>query len=60
VARITQETMVNEVLALGQPAWEVLNRYGLDTCCGGNETLQEQAGRLGLDLEQLIKELNAM
>ncbi len=58
--KITQETTVNEVLALGQPAWEVLNRYGLDTCCGGNETLQEQAVRLGIDLLKLLDELNAL
>ncbi len=58
--KITQETTVNEVLALGQPAWEVLNRYGLDTCCGGNETLQEQADRLGIDLLKLLDELNAL
>ncbi len=58
--KITQETTVNEVLALGQPAWEVLNRYGLDTCCGGNETLREQAGRLGIDLLKLLDELNAL
>lgn len=36
----------------------VLNRYKLDYCCGGNDTLEKAIIKAGLDKETMINELN--
>jgi regulator of cell morphogenesis and NO signaling len=37
----------------------VFERWGIDYCCGGNQPLDEVAGARGIDLDQLVKEVEA-
>jgi regulator of cell morphogenesis and NO signaling len=47
-------------IALRSPAHaSVLDRHGLDFCCGGNRTLGAACAAAGLDLGQLLTEINA-
>lgn len=48
---------VNEVLVAAPQAVGVLNRFGIDTCCGGTLTLAEAARSVGLAPETLIAAL---
>lgn len=36
----------------------VLQKYKIDLCCGGRHTLEFVAGKHGIDLDQLLRELN--
>ena len=48
---------VNQVLKKIPGTAPILNRLGIDTCCGGHLTLAEQARQTGVDLPQLLKDL---
>jgi len=48
---------INELLR-GEPASApVLNAFGVDTCCGGGDTIAEAAAGAGLDAAELIAAL---
>ncbi len=44
---------VNEVLRLAPQAAGILNRLGIDTCCGGSLTLTEAVASIGLSPQEL-------
>ena len=44
---------VNEALLAAPQVVAVLNRLGVDTCCGGTQTLAEAARSVGLTPEEL-------
>ena len=44
---------VNEALLAAPPIVAILNRLGVDTCCGGAQTLAEAARSVGLTPEEL-------
>ena len=46
---------VNEVLALHPSVGRVLNAFGVDTCCGGGDTLALAAARARIGPELLIE-----
>lgn len=48
---------VNDVLRESPAAAAVLNRLGIDTCCGGSLSLAEAAGSIGLPLALLLAAL---
>ncbi|MDE2291130.1 MAG: DUF542 domain-containing protein [Elusimicrobia bacterium] len=50
---------INEVVTRWPAALAVLARHGLDMCCGGVHPLEFAAKAHGLDLEALLKELDA-
>ena len=45
---------VNETIRRHPEALLVLNHFGVDTCCGGAESLEEAARASGVPLETLI------
>jgi regulator of cell morphogenesis and NO signaling len=45
---------LNELVARAPEALPVLQRFGLDTCCGGSLTLAVAAGHHGLALDELL------
>jgi len=55
---LTESITVNQVLRQWPKSLDVINRHGLDTCCGGNQSLAASAAAAGTDLQQLLNELN--
>ncbi|MDO8502867.1 MAG: DUF542 domain-containing protein [Gemmatimonadaceae bacterium] len=51
---IDQELSVNEVMKRYPVTMEVFNRFGIDTCCGGNASVIEAARRDGVNLDSLL------
>lgn len=54
-ARLT----VNELLKRHPSVLPVLNAFGVDTCCGGSESLAEAATSSRIPLETLLAGLDA-
>jgi len=50
---------INEFIAKNPSAIGVLNAFGIDTCCGGADSLAEAAERHGIDPESLLLALAA-
>ncbi|WP_413217646.1 DUF542 domain-containing protein [Thermus oshimai] len=48
---------VNEVLKAHPEAVALLNRLGLDTCCGGSLPLEEAAREAGQDPKEVLRAL---
>jgi len=59
ITHVEPDETLNAVVARYANALPVLTRHGLDTCCGGAHTLREAARLHGLDLGELLAELNA-
>lgn len=57
--RLEQMT-VNAVIARYPEAIPVFARFGIDACCGGPRTVQDAAGRHGIDLDALTTALRAV
>lgn len=51
------ETSINDILRMAPAAGAVLNRFGLDTCCGGSLPLAAAAREAGAPLDALLAEL---
>lgn len=49
---------INELLRREPSSAPVLNAFGVDTCCGGGETITEAAVNAGLDAAELIGALS--
>lgn len=54
---ITAQDTLNLIVARYPQTLPVLQRFGLDTCCGGPFTLATAAGHHGLDLQEVIMAL---
>ena len=50
---------VNEIITRFPATIAVFNRFGIDACCGGSASVDEAAGRDGVDREALIEALGA-
>lgn len=55
--QIDQDLTINEVLLRSPSAVSVLNAYGIDTCCGGEDSVASAAASNGIDLEELLAAL---
>lgn len=53
-AGIDPSLTVNDVMACYPASIEVLNSFGLDTCCGGMEPLRDAAEDAGVPLQVLL------
>lgn len=51
---------VNEVLRLAPDAVVVFNRLGIDTCCGGGQSLQQAAEAARIPLARLMTAVHAL
>ncbi|AFV76109.1 hypothetical protein YIM1640_14360 [Thermus oshimai] len=54
---LDRKTTVNEVLKAHPEAVALLNRLGLDTCCGGSLPLEEAAREAGQDPKEVLRAL---
>lgn len=50
----TPELSVNEVLRRWPEAVGPLNELGVDTCCGGADSLEEAAAEIGVPVATLV------
>ena len=48
---------VNDLLRLTPASAAILNRLGIDTCCGGALSLAEAAASVGMTLSELLAAL---
>src|SRR5574337_426734 len=56
--QFTSTTTVDDVVHADPALSRVLNAHGIDTCCGGSATLAEAAHVRGIDLDELLANLN--
>jgi regulator of cell morphogenesis and NO signaling len=56
---ITKQMTINEMIRLHPESMEVLNRFDVDLCCGGNRTIEAAASEDGVVLDDLLAALNA-
>ena len=56
---ITAQTTVGELVAADFRAAAVLNRFGIDFCCGGKRTLADACGARRLDAAAVLSEVRA-
>ena len=56
--QFTSATTVDDVVHTNPALSRVLNAHGIDTCCGGSATLAEAAHVRGIDLGELLANLN--
>lgn len=62
-ALIGNDMVINQVIADYPSTLEVFNRYGLDTCCGGAETIEQNSKNQGLGrdkIDAMVRELNEL
>ena len=56
---INTETSLGDLAATGPGARGVMLRHQLDFCCGGGQTLAEACKAGGIDLQQVVTDLEA-
>lgn len=56
---INKNQKLGEIVSIFPGATEIFNRYKLDYCCGGHDTLGDALTELSLDLSVIIEELNS-
>lgn len=58
-AQIRPDDTLNAIVERAPRTLAVLQRFGLDTCCGGALALREAAAHHALDLDELLGALRA-
>lgn len=58
IITIAPEDTLNAIVARFPQALPVLQRFGLDTCCGGALPLRVAAQHHGLDVEDILRALD--
>lgn len=56
---ITRDMIINEVIRKYPKTIKVFNDYRVDSCCGGGAPIETTAKRDGVDVDALLKALNA-
>jgi len=57
--KITGDMVINEVIRNYPWTLPVFHRYEVDSCCGGAQTIEFAAASAGLDLDEVLAELEA-
>lgn len=57
---VTADETVAEIAGRSPALLAILQRYGLDLCCGGVHPLRMAAQAHGVDLTRILSELNAV
>lgn len=55
---ISRDTVINEIIKRYPETIAVFNRFRVDSCCGGGQSIEETASRDGVDVEALLQALN--
>lgn len=56
--KISKEMSVNQVIKLYPQSIGVFNKFNIDSCCGGSETLEKAAKNAGVRIEEVIDAIN--
>lgn len=59
-AQLSGDLTLNEITSAVPSALEVFSRYGLDSCCGGAKPLALVCEKHGLDLEQVLSDIQSV
>ena len=59
MATITGDMVINEVIKKFPATIKVFNDYRVDSCCGGGAPIEVTARRDGVDVDALVRALNA-
>jgi iron-sulfur cluster repair protein YtfE (RIC family) len=59
MATITGDMVINEVIRKYPATIKVFNDYRVDSCCGGGAPIEVTARRDGVDVDGLVRALNA-
>lgn len=59
MATITGDMVINEVIRKYPVTIKVFNDYRVDSCCGGGAPIEVTARRDGVDVDRLVRALNA-
>lgn len=54
---ITLQTTVNQLIDMDTRWMNALNEWNVDTCCGGNHSLELAAKEAGIDPEELMQRI---
>lgn len=57
---ITADTVIDDVVKNHPRAYELLVKKGVDCCCGAFKTVAAGARDAGLEVDQLLAELNSV
>lgn len=55
--RINPKTTINSITNRYPDTIAIFAEYHIDSCCGGEKTLEEVATRHGLSLEEIVRKL---
>lgn len=56
---ITKDMVINEVIKRHPATIAIFNTYGVDSCCGGGQSIEKTAAADGVELGPLLQALNA-
>jgi regulator of cell morphogenesis and NO signaling len=57
---ITKEMIINDVVSKYPKIIAVFNKFKVDACCGGGFSIEKTAKNDGVNVQELLKELNKM
>jgi regulator of cell morphogenesis and NO signaling len=57
MTEITSNMTINEAIKINPEVMKVFNKYGLDTCCGGHQMIEDSAKLYGAEIQKLMEEL---
>ncbi len=55
---ITKDMVINEVISKYPQTIAVFNKFNVDACCGGGQSIEKTAKADRVDVEVLLKALN--
>jgi len=55
---ITKDMIVNDVVNTYPQTNEIFTRYGVDTCCGGVQSIEKTVAACNVNLDEVLKTLN--
>lgn len=60
MSTFTESDRVGDIVSQFPQARDVFKRYGIDFCCGGNRLLQDATRNLGVDVRQVMNDLDLL
>ncbi len=58
--QITEAMTINEAIKLHPGTMKIFNKYKVDSCCGGAQSIAAAAAVAGADTRLLLEELNTV